>query len=255
MRLLLSTILVFITLSATSAQDQLYMASGDTLSGSIDILFPEEFYEEIVFEANKEKQRMKAHEFVGFMKDGQAYRTIKNANKYRIMMLEKEGYLSLYKFRIDESFAFNGLYAYRIDGQGIEVPTMSFKKTMARLLDDCNAVSLALDEGKYKRKDINQLVDDYNACVNANTAEQMAGRQALMKSYSDVNSEVLIKANTLLNAAKSMNDKELESMMTDVIEKLRGNEEVPSYLKKAIESHAEESSELRDEIMNFLAML
>ncbi len=249
----LTLLLILLGAFTSYAQDQLVTVKGDTLTGKIDILFPEDLYEEILFENDSEKKRMKAFEFQSLTVDGENYRTIKLRDKYRIMKLEKEGYLSLYLFRVDNNYAFSGLYAYRVDGSGIEVPNMMFKKTMSKFLDGCNSVNLALEEGKFKRKDIEQLVDAYNDCIELNTTEQFAGRQAIMNS--NVDTEILTQANAVLKDAQEMGDSDLVSMLNDVIRKLQTGDEVPSYLKKAIEDHVTESHALHQQVTGLLSII
>ncbi|MCA6074875.1 hypothetical protein [Fulvivirga sedimenti] len=250
-------IILFILLGSYTlyAQDQLVTVQGDTLSGTIEILFPEELYEEIIFDDGSDKKRLKAYEFQSIIKDGQKYRTIKQGDKYRIMMLEKDGYLSLYRFRIDKNFAFAGTYLYKMDGTGIEVPTMLFKKTMTKFLDGCNAITLGLEDGTYKRKEMEELVDAYNACIASNTSNQMAGSPAGITTTVAVDTEVMAQANDILKGAKEMGDDELTTMINDVVKRLGTGEEIPPYLKKAIEGHVTESHALYQQVTGFLSLL
>jgi len=225
-------------------QDELYMASGDTLTGEITILYPEDLFEEIILESGDSKKRYKAFEFICFTKDSTDYKSIKSGQKYRVMQLEKPGYLSLWRFRVDNSYSFNGQYLYRKDGQGQEVPGMLFKKTMMNFLSDCNAVEAALKEGAYKRKNVEELVDDYNACIGRKTAGQEEQKMETATKPSITASPTLEQAEELSNRAKEIGDDELASMLTDVAGKLSEGSAVPSYLKNAIEEHVGESHEL-----------
>ncbi len=251
-------LLMFIScfvVTASYSQGQLYLTSGDTLQGDITLLYPDDLFEEIVFEANGNKERYKAFDFLGFNLDGEEYKTIKSGQKYRIMQLVKPGYLSLYRFRIDKSYSFNGLYLYRIDGQGREVPSMLFKKTMMSFLDDCNAIEAALENNAYRKKDIERLIDDYNACIDMKTAEQSAVKAVLAEQKPVNNSPSLALAEQSLKNAEEIGDEELASMLNDVVDKLREGEEVPAYLKKAIESYVDESHALHSEITSLLSRI
>jgi hypothetical protein len=246
--------LLFLITGAAFSQDKLFLANSDTLNGKITILFPEEYYEEILFETDDDKKRLKAYEFKGFSKDDEIYRTIKSGEIYRIMKLEKEGYLSLYSYRMDKAYSFGGMYLFRRDGIGRDVPTMRFKKTMMAFLDDCNSIQPALEEGKYKKKNVEQLIEDYNLCITSKTEEQYAeGKQKPLKTVSD--DPVLLTATEILNKAKQLGDDELQSMLNDVIEKLQEGERIPSYLKNALEEYAGEEHALNSDIMSLLANL
>lgn len=232
-------------------QNELYMLDGDTLKGEITILYPEDRFEEIIFESGDDKRRMKAFEFKGFSQDGEIYRSVKSGEKYRIMQLVEPGYLSMYRFRIDNSYAYNGLYLYRRDGQGIEVPGMMFKKTMMNFMADCNAIEASLKDNKYKRRDIEELVADYNACIEAKTDELEEMRnETFTKPVSST--PALSLAEELLDEARAIGDDDLESMLNDVVEKLGEGSAVPAYLKKAISTHVDESHELHSEITRLL---
>lgn len=243
-------LLAFASTLTLQAQDLLVMASGDTLTGTVDVLFPDKYYEEITFDDGESKRRLKAYEFVGFVKGDDIFKSLKNGTKYQIMRLKKPGYLSLYEYRIDEAYNYSGLFASLKDGNGTDVPNMNFKKVMSKFLSDCNAVSLGVKEGEYKRKNIDELVDDYNACISQNTIESRSGKSTTIMTTEAA--ALAIEANDILTEAQSLDQDQLTSMLEDVIEKIREGEEVPAYLKKALEDQVSEDNPLYDKITNFL---
>ncbi len=235
-----------ISFVAAGAQDQLILATGDTLNGKIEILLPSSAYEEIMFENDDVKKRYKAFEFVSFIDDGTQYRTVKFGDKYRIMEVESDGYLSLLRFRSDEAFAFNAQFLYKIGGEGVEVPNFMFKKAMMNYMEDCGPVKEALAEGNYRKKDLEELVATYNACMAAKTEDRMEEfreKEILAKS-----SPLIDELTNVKLQSEQMKDDELTNMLEDVILKLKSGESVPNYLKNALTEHVSDGHQLKQPI-------
>lgn len=228
------------------AQDQLVLASGDTLSGKIEILLPSRLYEEIMFENDEGKQRYKAFQFVSFIDDGTPYRTVKFGDKYRVMEVKLDGYLSLLRYRTDEAFAFNAQFLSKRGAEGIEVPNFTFKKSMSKFLDDCGPIQEALEAGQYRKKDIEDLVVAYNDCMAAKTENRMEEyreKDILEKSMPLIDEFANVK-----KQSEKMGDEELTNMLDDVILKLKSAEPVPNYLKNALTEYVSGGHELKQAI-------
>ncbi len=225
------------------AQDRLVLTSGDTLRGNIELLLPGDLYEEVTFENDEMKERYKGHEIVSMVQDGIPYRTIKFGEKYRLMQVETDGYLSLLKFRSDKSYTYNAHFLYKRSGEGTEVPNFLFKKSMANFLDDCGPVKEAIAEGVYRKKDMNALVAAYNQCMDAKTEDRM--EQYRISQKRATNSPLIDEFTNLQKQADQMNDKELASMLNDVVEKLKSGENVPKYLQNALLEHVRDGHSLK----------
>lgn len=240
---------IFITLIALTAactlqaQDKLILTTGDTLTGEIEVLLPDSRYEEIIFTRDGDRTRYRSHEFVSFNADSIDYRTIKFGDKYRIMQVESDDYLSLLKFRSDESYTFNSQFLYKRSGDGIEVPNFMFKKAMSKFLDDCIPVREAIAEGSYRRNDLNALVVAYNECMDRMTKNRLAEyREAQVVAE---NTPLIDEFKNLKKQAEQMGDEELTSMLNDVISRLEKAETVPNYLKNALTEHVKDDHELK----------
>lgn len=252
MRILKILMVVFLAIpSALQAQDKVILASGDTLEGKVNIMYPDKYFEEISLEDSNTRRRMKAYEFVWLLKDDEIYRTIKNEDKYQIMKLEKPGYLSLYYYRVDQSYNFGGLYALRRDGIGTDIPNMGFKKTMSRFLSDCNAVSADIEAGLYKRKDLERLTDAYNACIQQKTEDLQKGRKdnAVVTNES---SEIIGTINALITESESLGYDDLTPILKDIKEKIEDGDEIPNYLKRAVEDQVDKKNPLYDKLTALL---
>ena len=252
-QLIFILITTFFAVNSANAQDQLILAKGDTLSGTIELLLPSTYYEEIAFENDDLKERYKAHEFVQFEKEGTTYRTVKFGDKYRVMQVEKEGYLSLLRFRADEAYGFNGFYLGKRSGEGIEVPNLFFKKAMANFLDDCGSVREAIVEDAYRKKDLEKLIDDYNLCMEAQTETRM--EEYRESQIREAATPLMDQISNLIKQSDNLGDEELSNMLGDVMDKVRSGENVPNYLKNALTSHVENNHALKQAVENLLKQL
>jgi hypothetical protein len=82
------------------------------------------------------------------------------------MKLIKPGYLSILSFQAENQTSYDGLWLLKKDGDGIEVPNLTFEKGMKKFLDDCPALVKKIDNDVLNKKDLNQIVDEYNACMS-----------------------------------------------------------------------------------------
>ncbi len=235
------------------AQDEITLVTGETITGEIQILMPDEYYEEISFDSGDDKQRYRAHQFTTFTADGKEYRTVKFAEKYRIMEVVKDGYLSLLKFRSDESYSFNADFLHKMDGEGSEVPSFLFKKSMSNFLGDCDPIRRDIDAGNYRRRDLEQLIDDYNSCMADQTDYRITEQK---KEVAREKSSTLIEEiEGLSNQASAAEDEELVNMLNDVLDKVKGGEQVPNYLKNALTDHVTGDHALKDAVEAMIARL
>lgn len=166
MKGLFLSICILGSLVCFSQTDRLFTVTGDTLYGKIELMMAEEISEEIVIVENDFKRRFNCTRFTGFVKDSTTYRVVKHAEKYRIMRLEYDGYLSLLTFRTTGSNDFALKYLLKKDGKGIEVPALFFKKTISEFLYECPPVRDKLENNSFKSSDLIPLVTFYNRmCV------------------------------------------------------------------------------------------
>ncbi len=210
-------------------QDTLITTQGDTLSGKIGIELPSETFEEITLKNDEGKTRLKAYQFVSFVKDGVPYRTIKLAGVYRIMQVEIDGYLSLYYYRADGSYQFATLYTQKIDGEGLLISNFNFRKPMAKFLSDCETVANDLEEGKYKKSDLPEIINVYNKCISDNTFISKNGLQEV-ENVDDPAITLIAKMKENLGDGNA----ELTTLLNDILNKVGKKQSVPGYLQNAL---------------------
>src|SRR5690606_23106883 len=93
------------------------------------------------------------------------YHPVNAPNGYVFMKLLKRGYLSRYAFQPQNQNNYDALFLMKRDGNGLEVPNLTFKKSMKRYLDDCPTVADKIESDILNKRDINEIVDQYNACI------------------------------------------------------------------------------------------
>lgn len=251
-----SVILFLLSSLVASAQDRLTLSSGETLEGRIEVLLPAVKYEEVLFEKDEKKTRYKAHEIVNFTQDDKEFRTVKFGDKYRIMEVEVDGYLSLLKFRSASTYAFNAQLFKKLGGEGIEIPNFMFKKSMASFLEDCPSVKEAIEAGVYRKSDLELLAKDYNTCIQQKTDDKYVLRNTQESPKNEKLSTPLIdEIQNLSRQAEQQNDIELANMLKDVISKMENGATIPSYLKNALSNHVKGNHELKDAVQTIVKQL
>ena len=251
MKNLLFLLLVMIS-SVSYAQDGLLVTTqGDTLRGEIEILLPSASFDELIVKTEARTHRLKAFQFTYMQIGDMGYRSAKVNGAYRIMKILQDGYLSLLSFRAHGSYEFGSRYLLKSDGQGIEVPTLSFKKTMSDFLIECSAVGEKIEDKTYKRGDLSQIVADYNQCLKSRTENiynNLPGKTNTPKSTSSPESELVLRIIDKINKGEGNAPEDLKELLQDILNKLNEGDKVPSYMIGALDERADEWEYLEQEL-------
>jgi hypothetical protein len=225
----------FILLLVTSAyaQDFFVTLQGDTIRGEIKPLTYGTERKVQVTEPGKKKVIYPFFKVKAYSLDGDIYQPVKGPYGYTFMKLITSGYLSILSFQAENQTTYDGLWLLKKDGDGIEVPNLTFEKSMKKFLDDCPAIVKKLDNNVLNKKDLHQIVDEYNACMNnpapveekpiaAQPAQGLAAWDALeskVKSQPDFPE----KSNAL-------------DMISEIKTKISTNQKVPNFLTEGLKS-------------------
>jgi hypothetical protein len=220
-------LLLMIIYQVTKAQDYVVTQRGDTITGNIKVLTygPEK---KVQVTANKKKTLYSIFQVNSFFLNNEKYATVKGANGYAFMKVIKEGYLSLYAFQLDKQFSYDGLLLQKKDGATMEVPNLTFKKQMAKFLDDCALLTEKLDKGELGRRDLEAIVDEYNKCITTSTNQ-------LNKVVAEKKEEVKV-INVWDDLETKVSAKDFESkndaldMIKEIKNKIKSSEKVPNFL-------------------------
>lgn len=248
--LLLSLLSILCTLTGFSQNDYVITSGQDTIRGKITILMASQYAEEITIKGSAGKQELNTGQILSFVQNGDTYQIIPYNGKSRIMKLVKAGeYVSLYIFRGESQYEFGTEFLYKKNNVGKEMPSMGFKKTLTKFLNDCPAIA-GVDEKLLKRDNLPQLVDYYNTC--------MAGTSKVTSQLTDSAKD---NAMELLNSikgkviAQNNNNTELLTLINDISQKLIDKQKVPSYLIDALKSQTAGIDAVKGDVERLIKML
>lgn len=247
---LLLSLLSFLTFHDVTAQDFAVTVKGDTLRGKIKLL-QHDFEKRIqVLSEQNQKTTVSIMQVHTVWVNNERFNPIRYNNQYIFMKLLKEGYLSLYSFQLDNQFSYDGRYLFKKDGKGMEVPNLVFKKNMSTFLQECEAVKSSIETGKLGRNELNQIIDEFNACIYKNstlsyTPASVAVDPSTTAIWSDLQTKV--EGSTLDTKADAL------EMISEVQAKLKRGEKLPKFLIEGLRESFEGNIELTEALNRALA--
>lgn len=149
-----------------NAQDYAITTKGDTVRGNLKMFTLGPDKKVVIADEDKKKTSIHIFQVKRFSYEDEIYQPVKGPYGYTFMKLLKPGYLSLYAYQLENQVTYDGLYMTKKDGTGVDVPNLSFKKTMKKFLSECPEIATKLDNGDYSRKDLHTMIDDFNNCID-----------------------------------------------------------------------------------------
>lgn len=225
---ILFLLIAMLVCKCVNAQDFLVTVKGDTIYGEIKPLNfgPEKKVQ--VRTADKKKTIYSMFQVSHYSLEKESYYPVKGPSGYSFMKLLKPGYLSLYGFQPENQVNYDGRYLLKLDGRGTEVPNLSFKKTLVNFLKDCDKVATRIENGELTKKDLEQIIDEYNGCIAANTVQRVPSSGSVASKKKVDYWETLAEK---VSAHENFDGKEdaLE-MINEIKTKLSKSEKVPNFL-------------------------
>ena len=237
--LLLASVLIT---QLSFSQEYIINLKGDTLRGEIIIELPNDNFDEVLLKTDNDKIRLKAYQFLSIVKDSTTYKPVKYAEKYHLMKLISDGYLSHYQFR-NGTYDFGINFLLKVDGDGMEVPNLSFKKGVSDFVSECPELSKKIADKELIRKDLNQIITEYNNCIDRNTVKTQSNITNTVKTESPT-----IKLLENLKSQISTDKEELLTLIKDISAKIAAGKTVPSYLTSALKDQTSEMPELKEKV-------
>jgi hypothetical protein len=232
------------------AQDYVVTTNGDTLKGEVKPQYYGANSKVQVKDNNKNKSSFTLFQVKAFAFKGEIYQPLKGPNGYCFMELKKGGYLSLYTFQLPNQTQFDGFYLAKLDGSGIEVPNLGFKKTMANFLKECTDVAEKINKGDLGKRHLDTIIDEYNACVQNKTLDHstlVVQQQAATKKTDSW--DALEKK--LQSQADFEGKTNALEMIVEVKNKILKGETVPNFLVEGLKSILN-PTELKGDLENAL---
>ena len=270
MKYSLIILLFVISITTASSQDSDFVvtASSDTVWGNIIRATTSTPLESVTIKHDGKKHHFKAHEVRGFSKDGDIFHTVRINNRYKFGQLMQNGtYLKLYNYTADEAGntrSFSQAYLSKADYSGIEVPNLGFRKGLMEFLEDCPEVKQKLENKEYGKKELEQIINEYNACKEASSKTVAATPAPVPPATPAVVVEVKTpeeaqKLKSIINLKDKINQladsgekTEILEMLTDIESKLTNGDEIPGYLKNILQTKLQSMDALKGVSLDFL---
>ncbi len=211
-----------------NAQDHIVTHIGDTIKGKARIMSYDLLDRVQVATADKKKMYT-AKDVREIVIEGITYHPIQVDNAIRFMQLAIPGYLRLYYFRIGSSASYDGRYLVKRDGAKMELPNLGFKRALADFLSDDAALSEKIKKGEYSKKNIEQIIAEYNAYVERNTTAQAENRNVVASSNQKLPPIEQLRKNVEGQPEFEGKGDALD-LIDDVIAKVKTGQPIPKYL-------------------------
>ncbi|HTJ49911.1 MAG TPA: hypothetical protein VL443_10685 [Cyclobacteriaceae bacterium] len=242
--------LLLLTYSAFS-QDYVVTIKGDTLRGKVKTIMFGPDKKVTVTGANKKKTTVSLFQTKAYSVKGETYHPVKGDKGYTFMKLIKPGYLSLYGFQLENQTSFDGLYLLKKDGHGVEVPNLTFKKTMLRFLSDSPEVTAKIEDGTLGKQELDEIIDAYNSYIDSKSKSQqqaIAVKKEQLKGIGEWEAfEEKVKAEPNFEGKSTA----LE-MISEVKNKVKNSEKIPNFLSEGLKGLLQNTS-LKEELAGLLS--
>ena len=231
----------FTGLHRVAAQEYMITTKGDSIAGQIKPLLYGTEKKVQVTNADKKKEVYSIFQVRRYRFKDDVYEPIKGPDGYTFMKLVKSGYLSLYSYQLPNQVTFEGSYLMRRDGKGMDVPNISFKKSMKSYLKDCPSVVDRIDKGDLSRKNLGDIIDAYNLCIQHNTInhEEVAAAQV-------VQAKSISAWDELENQVKAAPEFDGKPNALEMIQEIKGkigrSEKIPNFLTDGLKSVLKDDS-------------
>jgi hypothetical protein len=218
-----------------SGQDYVVTTKNDTIRGEVKPLSYGSEKKVQVTTADKKKTVLAVTQTFGYLYRGEIFHPVRTEKGYVFMKLIKPGYLSLYGFQLENQVSFDGRYLVKKDGSRLEIPNLTFKKAITRFLQECDEVVAKIDQGVLGRTKIDEIVDEFNGCIQRRTSETSkviaVHAEQTKKSASWDVLEEKIKAEPDFEGKKDALD-----MVSEIKKKIKQSEKVPNFLVEGLKS-------------------
>ena len=240
-------ILMLVVYHCSHAQDYVVPLRADTIRGSVRPTGIGKNQRVQVTPENGKKQSFGMTEVRAYTYKNETFRPVRGVTGYVFMKLLRDGYLALYAFQPENQTNYDGRFLMRRDGEGLEVPNLTFKKTLSKYLSDCKTVSEKVEKGELGKRDIEAIVDEYNGCIGNNTkgvvveAKKLDPLDAL---------EQKVKAKSAFDQQSDALD-----MIADMKKKVQRQEKIPNFMIEGLKSALSSQTDLTADLNAAIAEL
>lgn len=253
-----TAVLFFVLRFALAQTDYVVRLTGDTIKGNLQILDYEQI-ERVLIKTDSKKISLTALQTRSISKNNELYRPVKYENTARFMKVLIDGYLSLYAFHLTkQSTSWDGRYLTKLDGTGMEVPNLGFKKSMGNYLSDCGDIKDRFEKGELGKGDVEKIVGLYNTCMQNKTASAVPKSVPITTPPAIVENEKVLAVKDLVTKveAENFNTKnDALDILKDIQSKVIKNESVPNYLIEGLKSSLADVTSLTKDVDSVITLL
>jgi hypothetical protein len=221
--------LIIFCASGAYAQDYVLSIKGDSLPGNVKAFNYGSEKKVQITGSDKKKTTIPLFQVKSFYIDGVKFVPAKGPTGYVFMKVVKEGYLSLLSFQIENQTSYDGRFLLKKDGQGVEVPNLTFKKTLRTFLRDCETVSTRIESGEFSRNDLETVIDEYNRCITGKQIEVTKEITQRREQTAKLNPWEALELKVKNASSLEGKDNALE-MITEIKGKISRAEKVPNFM-------------------------
>lgn len=233
-------ILMLVVYHCSHAQDYVVPLRGDTLVGDVRPAGIGTNQRVQVTPQGGKKKSFGVVEVREFKYKDEVYRPVKGLTGYVFMKLIRDGYLALYAFQPENQTTYDGRYLMRKDGAGMEVPNLTFKKSVTRYLSDCPPVAEKVEAGELNKRDLELIVDEYNNCIGKNT-NAVAVETKKLNPLDALEQKVKAKPNF-------EGQSDALDMIGEMKKKVQRQEKVPNFMIEGLKSTLSSQSDLTPDL-------
>jgi hypothetical protein len=250
----LALVLFMMTSTAMAQSNYMVTLKSDTIRGDLRILSYDQI-DRVQIINNGKKEMYKALDILIVSLDHEFYKAVQFDKSIRLMKIIKSGYLSLYGFRVNNQSTFDGRYLVRLDGNNMELPNLGFKKIMANYLEDCADLSEKIKNGDVEKKNIEQIIDQYNECLNK--SRPVVTRVPVMDASTTQTEQTDAIKNLILKVSEQdfASRQDALDILKDIENKVARNERVSNYLLDGLQSTLKDQPAVADALAACVALL
>lgn len=237
-------VLLTMVYQCAGAQDYVLTTRGDSLTGEVRPLAYGPDKKVQIISNDKEKTSLSLFEVREFSSDGDVYHPIRGEKGYVFMKLLRPGYLSLYAYQMENQNRYDGLLMKKADGESIVVPNLGFKKYITQFVEDCPDVAARIKEGELNKKNLTELVDAYNQCIDDRTidhGERLAQREQQAPKLNAWHSlEEKVKDQSFSQKTNAL------EMIAEIKKKIERKEALPNFLVEGLRNSLKDTGLTED---------
>ena len=232
------------------SQDYIVTIKSDTIFGNVKLL-SYDLLDRVQVTSNKKKSNLTALQVRRVSIKGEQYAPVKLDKSIRLMKILKTGYLSLYAHRAQGQGTYDSRIIQKVGLNALEVPNIGFKKYIGELVADCPSVSEKVSNGDYDRHDLDQMIDEYNACISDYNNRRMA---AAATASSPV-VELINQMKTKLASSDISNKTDANDLLNSISDRYKKNEAIPGYMREGLKGYLNSNEDLKADMEKLFSLL